>query len=428
MHRTTRRRPILVALLLAATLAATLAGIVAATGAAADVPRLARQATPVPADPCDPTAATPTSGMDHGAMGHGTTDQGATPTAAHGSDHDAEGHGTTGHAASPTAAAGHGHDMGAMAVEFDQMYLDMMIPHHAAILAMAEAALPRLENAELRAIAQQIIDTQGPEIEELRGYRERFYGSPDPMPMDDAMMGTMGDMMPSVSVPMDEMMAQMDAATQVAALCAAADPDLAFIDLTIPHHQSAIEASRDALTMATHPEIREVAQRVIDAQEAEIAALTRIRAELTGGATPAAAADAIQALTPDEVAQIERGEGAGLALPAEANGIPGPRHALDLGSELGLTAAQTAELQAIFDAMRGEAILAGERYLAAQAALETDLRTGAIGTVELSVRVEEVSRLRGELATVHLQAHLTTRETLTPEQVATYNRLRGHTG
>ena len=180
-----------------------------------------------------------------------------------------------------------GMDM-AETMDLDQMYIDMMIPHHASILAMAEAALPRLEDERLRGIATAVIEAQGPEIEELRGYREQYYGEPEPMPMDAAMMEAMDEAMPSMSGTPEEMAFQMDAAAQVAALCAAEDTDLAFIDLTIPHHEMAIEASRDALDRATHPEIREFAQRVIDAQEREIDELSAIRQERYGSATPEA--------------------------------------------------------------------------------------------------------------------------------------------
>ncbi len=73
---------------------------------------------------------------------------------------------------------------------------------------------------------------------------------------------------------MDDMMFQMDATAQVAAICAAEDADLDFIDLAIPHHEMAIAASETALEQATHAEIRDFAQRVIDAQSAEIEELT----------------------------------------------------------------------------------------------------------------------------------------------------------
>ncbi|MEJ7763554.1 MAG: DUF305 domain-containing protein [Thermomicrobiales bacterium] len=170
-----------------------------------------------------------------------------------------------------------------MAVEFDQSYIDMMIPHHASIVALAQAALPRLTDDRLRTLAGEIISAQTAEVQELRDYREQFYGSPDPMMLSEQEMGRM---MSGMTMPMGEMMAQMDATTQVATFCAAPDPDLAFIDLVIPHHQSAIVASEAALAEAVHPEIRDFAQRVIDAQVREIEELSVIRHERYGSATP----------------------------------------------------------------------------------------------------------------------------------------------
>jgi len=397
-------------------------------------------ATPSDAgDPCaDPAAAAPAM-PDHGGAMMAATPMAGMPM---------HGMGTP-----PPGMPG-----GMMRMEFDQGYIDMMIPHHASIVAMAEAALTRLEEERLRAIAQAVIDAQRPEIEELRQYRERFYGSPDPLPMAghgtpgtdpamaamrEQMMGQMAEMMPGMGS-MDEMMFQMDAVAQVAAICGAENADLAFIDLTIPHHEMAITASEAALTRAVHPEIRDFALRVIDTQQAEIDALTAIRAELAGTATPRAAgggADhtashagqgaaaggeevAIRSLPADLVAQIERGEGAGLAMPAEANGVPGPRHALDLADELGLSAEQRERLQGISDEMAAAALPAGERYLAALAALEADFREGVLTQAELPARVAEVSRLEGDLAAVHLAAHLETAAVLTPEQVEGYYRFR----
>lgn len=186
-------------------------------------------------------------------------------------------------AGTPPAAMG---GMAGMAMELDQAYIDMMIPHHASIIAMAEAALPRLTDERLREIAQAVITTQQPEIDELRDLRQRLYGDPNPMPMDAAMMAAMDEMMPGMGT-MDEMAFQMDTAAQVAAICAAEDMDLAFIDLTIPHHQMAIVASEAVVAKGSHPEIREIAEQVIAAQQQEIDELAAIRAELTGEGTPA---------------------------------------------------------------------------------------------------------------------------------------------
>lgn len=178
--------------------------------------------------------------------------------------------------------------MDSMMMEQDQMYIDMMIPHHQSIIALAEAAMPRLTDERLQGIAAAIIDTQGAEIEELRDYRESFYGDANPIPMDNAMMTAMHEMMmPGMPEAMEAMRFQMDSMAQVATFCAAEDADLAFIDQVIPHHQMAIEASQATMARAVHPEIRDVAQRVIDAQEREIKELMEIRDELAPAATPA---------------------------------------------------------------------------------------------------------------------------------------------
>lgn len=137
-------------------------------------------------------------------------------------------------------------------------------------------------------------------------------------------------------------------------------------------------------------------------------------------------AAAIRSLTPEQVAQIERGEGAGFALPAELNGVPGPRHVLDMARDLGLAREQVARVQTIYDGMRAAVIPAGQRYLDAVRSLEGDFRAGTLSGADLPGRVAEVARLEGELAAAHLAAHLTTAAILTAEQTSTYNRIRGY--
>ncbi len=181
------------------------------------------------------------------------------------------------------------HDMGGMemGIEVDQLYIDMMLPHHASIIAMAHAAQDRLSDERLLAIAESIIVSQTTENEELRGYREQLFGHAEPMPMDGSMMGMMEELMPGLGNT-DDMALMMDPGALVAAFCAAENADLAFIDLTIPHHEMAIVASETALDAAVHDEVREVAERVIADQRREIEELTEIREDLSEEGTPAA--------------------------------------------------------------------------------------------------------------------------------------------
>ncbi|MDQ3695504.1 MAG: hypothetical protein M3464_18075 [Chloroflexota bacterium] len=134
----------------------------------------------------------------------------------------------------------------------------------------------------------------------------------------------------------------------------------------------------------------------------------------------------IRALTPEEIGQIERGEGAGFALPAELNGVPGPSHVLTMADELGLSSVQHTQVQAIFDEMRAAVIPAGARYLAAQQVLEADFRASTLTETDLPGRIADVFGREGELVAAHLLAHLQTAQMLTPAQIADYNRLRGY--
>lgn len=182
-----------------------------------------------------------------------------------------------------------GDDAG-MPMEFDLHYIDMMIPHHEGIIALAQAALPELTDPRLQEIAQDIITNQGTEIETLKSYREAWYGSAEPLPMDDAMMQMMMEMMPSMAAmgSMDEMAMQMNPQAQVEAFCAADNPDLAFIDLVIPHHEMALASSQDAVERATRDELKAFAQQVIEDQQREIDELSMIRSSLMQAATPEA--------------------------------------------------------------------------------------------------------------------------------------------
>jgi uncharacterized protein (DUF305 family) len=173
-------------------------------------------------------------------------------------------------------------EMGEMG-EFDLAYIDMMIPHHQSIIALAEVATPELRDPRLVELAGAIIDTQAEEIDELMAFRDEWYPDAEPVSMDMMMMA-----MPSMDMSATPSMGQlMDSEWIVMAFCAAEDMDLAFIKLTIPHHQMAIDASEDALELAVNQELVAVAEEVIEAQQEEIDLLMEIQAEITGEATPA---------------------------------------------------------------------------------------------------------------------------------------------
>ncbi len=137
-------------------------------------------------------------------------------------------------------------------------------------------------------------------------------------------------------------------------------------------------------------------------------------------------ARAVTAFSEEELAELRRGGGMGLAKPAELNGYPGPAHVLELARELELDDQQEAAVRAVFDAMQRRAIVAGERLIAAEAALDAAFRERTVTIERLRALLAEAEAARAELRLVHLAAHLETRSLLRPAQIARYDTLRGY--
>lgn len=134
----------------------------------------------------------------------------------------------------------------------------------------------------------------------------------------------------------------------------------------------------------------------------------------------------IKSLSESDIEELRRGGGWGLALAAELNGAPGPAHLLELKDEIGLSADQVAAIETIFAAMKADAIAAGERLIAAEAAIEAAFRAGGLDDATLKALLDEAAAARSALRFVHLSRHLSTPPLLTPAQIARYNALRGY--
>ena len=134
----------------------------------------------------------------------------------------------------------------------------------------------------------------------------------------------------------------------------------------------------------------------------------------------------IKSLSAQDIEDLRAGRGWGLALAAELNGIPGPAHLLELRDEIGLTDDQVSAIEAIFAAMQAEAQTAGERLIAAEAAIEAAFRAGDLAPEALRDLIDTAAAARAELRFIHLSRHLETPPLLTAEQIARYNELRGY--
>jgi Spy/CpxP family protein refolding chaperone len=134
----------------------------------------------------------------------------------------------------------------------------------------------------------------------------------------------------------------------------------------------------------------------------------------------------IRGLSPEQIETYRTGGGGGMALPAELNGYPGPRHVLDLVDDLELTDDQRSQIQALYDEMLPEAIDLGNQILAAEAELELAFRERNIDEAILENQLLAIGELQAQLRFVHLRTHLATIDVLTQHQVVVYNSLRGY--
>ncbi len=135
---------------------------------------------------------------------------------------------------------------------------------------------------------------------------------------------------------------------------------------------------------------------------------------------------AIKALSAQDVEGYLSGQGMGMAKAAELNHYPGPKHVLTLADELGLTDAQRARTERIFEKMQTEAIRLGKRILEKESRLNGLFADGEADPGGTRVLAREIGSFRGDLRFVHLEAHLKITDLLTEEQIQRYDELRGY--
>lgn len=134
----------------------------------------------------------------------------------------------------------------------------------------------------------------------------------------------------------------------------------------------------------------------------------------------------IKSLSEAERADLLAGKGMGLAKVAELNGHPGPRHVLDLASELELSAEQKAATEAVFAKMQHRASALGAQIIEAERSLDTLFQSSDVQSSRLDAVLARIGALNAELRGAHLSAHLEQTKLLSSHQVARYNELRGY--
>ena len=135
---------------------------------------------------------------------------------------------------------------------------------------------------------------------------------------------------------------------------------------------------------------------------------------------------AIKALSDQQISDLRAGLGMSLALAAELNGYPGPRHTLELARELGLSDTQQRKVEELFAKMKAESIPIGERLIAQEAELDRLFAHKTITPAELMALTQAIGATQGTLRATHLKYHLLTLDALTPAQTQRYAELRGY--
>lgn len=158
----------------------------------------------------------------------------------------------------------------------DVMFAQMMVPHHAQAVEMSDMILAKDDVDEgVLAIAQQIKDAQAPEITQMTGWLEGWDAE---MPSAEGMGEMDMDEGHGMDMPMNGMMSEQD--MQALDEATGDDASRLFLEQMTEHHRGAVQMAETQLAQGTNPEAKELAQTIIDTQEAEIEELEGLLADL----------------------------------------------------------------------------------------------------------------------------------------------------
>lgn len=172
--------------------------------------------------------------------------------------------------ASVEAAAGHN--------EADTVFAQGMIPHHQQAVTMSRLATDRADSDEVRDLATAIERAQDPEIAQMRSFLTAW-GAPESGGMPGMDHDGMGHGTGSGTAGTDHGgMAGMMTAEQMQQLeqGRGVEFDRIWLQMMIAHHEGAVQMAQTELRDGANPEARALAQKIIDAQQAEISQMKQM--------------------------------------------------------------------------------------------------------------------------------------------------------
>lgn len=175
-----------------------------------------------------------------------------------------------------------GHDKGGM---MDKHFIEEMIPHHQDAIDMANLALLKSKNDDIKKLAGDIIRTQTAEIETMKKWYREWYGTD--VPLNGRMKQKMKTDMKGMDAH-DKNMMMMDMSMghdmmggTIDDLKKAADFDRAFLDMMIKHHKMAVMMS-GMIIDSPRAELRKMAGDIMISQSGEIEKMIRWKSEMPG--------------------------------------------------------------------------------------------------------------------------------------------------
>ena len=134
----------------------------------------------------------------------------------------------------------------------------------------------------------------------------------------------------------------------------------------------------------------------------------------------------IKSLSNEDIKELRTGAGWGLAKAAELNGLPGPKHILEMKKKIGLTPEQEKMVIALYKEMNEDAIRLGAKLIEYEEELNSRFAERNIDEKILDDLLGKISATYKSLRFTHLSAHLKTPVILTENQIKKYNTLRGY--
>lgn len=142
-----------------------------------------------------------------------------------------------------------------------------MIVHHQQAIEMSATVRERGENAAVDALATRIEEAQAPEVKLMRGWLASW-----DVKESSGMAGHGGGANDETMMSEDEMN-RLEAAT-------GSDLDRLFLEMMIRHHEGAISMAETELEDGEFPAAKDLAEKIIAAQRAEIAEMRQLLEEI----------------------------------------------------------------------------------------------------------------------------------------------------